>query len=467
MALDINQVLQTSDSETRTDNLRVSPTSLKVDQWGLRKGVELYEETQERFYGGDEKHRQQFDSDASAALTPEEWADCHAALFESRPKLADRPANQHQADWFQSLLDTDGYKALHKQTRGNLLLAKESAKEIGEELAKFLELDAEETDAVDAAGSVAKAIRRGKRAADDAAATIRALGGGCGVGQGYGAELDSELMAGVFERVRNDETLRAIMDSAGKFRRVAQSMQRRKTVHGVDDVVGVTIGGDIPELCLHELAALVNEETELLQLYKIATETAMQRDYQGVEPVGKGPIVVVVDESSSMSKTKKPQAGDRIVQAKGLALAMAWIAQKQNRWIAFVGFAGGNQGNTLAMAPGQWDQVALLNWLEHFYAGGTTLDVPIRELPYTHWPQWKFQGMPDGKCDLIVVTDGELRCSDAEAERFREWKQRESVVSFGIVIGASISEFSKICDQLFCVADLSVESEGVGEVFSV
>ena len=46
---------------------------------------------------------------------------------------------------------------------------------------------------------------------------------------------------------------------AGRFRRVAQSKQRQKASHGLDDVVGVEPGGDIGRLLPNELAQKVGE----------------------------------------------------------------------------------------------------------------------------------------------------------------------------------------------------------------
>jgi hypothetical protein len=63
--------------------------------------------------------------------------------------------------------------------------------------------------------------------------------------------------------VRNDPVLRRIGELAGRYRRMAQSRQRRKVRHGLDDVVGVTLDGDLARVLPHELAKLVVPEFEL------------------------------------------------------------------------------------------------------------------------------------------------------------------------------------------------------------
>src|SRR5262249_52952845 len=148
---------------------------------------------------------------------------------------------------------------------------------------------------------------------------------GLGMGEGApGERRNPKAVAEAYKRVRNNPTLRRIAEFAGRFRRVAQSKQRMKTVHGLDDVVGVEMGGDVARLLSHELAKLGIEELELDTLRRIAERQALCRDYSATEPAGKGPIIITLDESGSMTTT--------IDAAKGLALALAWIARQQKRW---------------------------------------------------------------------------------------------------------------------------------------
>src|SRR5205807_3723869 len=84
-----------------------------------------------------------------------------------------------------------------------------------------------------------------------------------GMGPGMPGSNDPAAVAALFKRVRGDSTLRRICELAGRFRRVAQSKQRQKATHGLDDVVGVEPGGDVGRLLPAELARLVVPELEL------------------------------------------------------------------------------------------------------------------------------------------------------------------------------------------------------------
>src|SRR5438874_7781455 len=140
-----------------------------------------------------------------------------------------------------------------------------------------------------------------------------------GMGPGLPGSNDPRVIAALYRRVRNNPTLRRICELAGRYRRVAQSKQWRKATHGLDDVVGVVLDGDLGRVLPHELAKLAIPEFEDDTLRRLVERQLQCREYHSTEPVAKGPIIVSVDESGSMQ-------GDKAHTAKALALAMAWIA---------------------------------------------------------------------------------------------------------------------------------------------
>ena len=109
--------------------------------------------------------------------------------------------------------------------------------------------------------------------------------------------MDPKRVAALFRRVKNDPNLRKICELAGRFRRVAQSKQRTKAVHGMDDLVGVEPNGDIGRLLPVELAKLAVPELELDTLRRLVERQTLCREYQSVEPAARGPIIVAIDES--------------------------------------------------------------------------------------------------------------------------------------------------------------------------
>src|SRR5207247_8477297 len=91
---------------------------------------------------------------------------------------------------------------------------------------------------------VSKALTEASKEVEEAREAAAALGMGPGAPGGN----DPRAIAALYKRVRSDPTLRRICDLAGRYRRVAQSRQRRKATHGLDDVAGVAPDADLGRL---------------------------------------------------------------------------------------------------------------------------------------------------------------------------------------------------------------------------
>src|SRR5206468_9035225 len=141
-------------------------------------------------------------------------------------------------------------------------------------------------------------------------------------------------------------------------------------------------------------AKLAMPNLELDTLRRLMEKQCMERDMRSTEPVGKGPIVISIDESGSMS-------GDKVHTAKALALALAWVARRQRRWCALVAYSGDSGERHLPLPPGRWDEAAVLDWLAAFLGMGGDLDVPVRELPRLY----RELKAPAGVTDVVFVTD--------------------------------------------------------------
>jgi uncharacterized protein with von Willebrand factor type A (vWA) domain len=201
------------------------------------------------------------------------------------------------------------------------------------------------------------------------------------------------------------------------------------------------------------LAQLADEDLELDAMRRIVESCAMIRDHRGIEKVARGPIVVVVDESGSMD-------GEPVCQAKAYALAMYWIARHQNRWCCLVGFSGSDEGNFLVLKPGEDKTIELMDWLEHFFGGGTDMDVPLIELP----KRWHDQGTPPGRTDIINITDAYCSVPAKVAEQFNEWKARNEVRYNVILVGCSDGgSLKSVADRIWTAGSIDVGEDSIQE----
>ena len=434
-----------------------SETVLDVDRWGHRRAADIAE-------------RWQAQGVAAAGLPV--IADAHEALFSPAPQPVERPADASRAAWWKQLMETPEYRALHNQTMLEPELSEIAAAQVCREWAAYTEEQPEQPpaqpgqqpaepgsdgepikDTLARMRSTAKALQQ----AQDDVETARNTS--AGIGAGDAAMLDPATLRAMFQRVRNDRLLRAIMDMAGRMRSLCRALQRSKVRHGRDDTVGVELGGDIARLVPSELMQLACgiPEVELLALHRVATRRALCREYRGREKVGRGPIVVSVDESASME-------GERITAAKGLALALAWLAHHQRRWIMLAGYSGDAKCTRYVAAPGKSEPAKLLDWCSHMWNGGTVLDGPLATVP-GWWPEVK---PPKGKVDHIIITDGQVSLPSALRDSYRTWAQSEQVKTYGIIIGCrDAGGIREVADRVWCLPDLNIDSAAVTEVLSI
>ena len=229
-----------------------------------------------------------------------------------------------------------------------------------------------------------------------------------------------------------------------------------KAAHGRDDVVGVGPGGDIGRLLPVELARLTVPEFELDALRRIAERQALCREYSAAEPAGRGPVIVSVDESGSMQ-------GVKAETAKALALAVAWVARRQRRWVGLVAYSGDSGERLLTLPPGRWDELALADWVSAFLGRGSSLDVPVRELP----DYYRRLGAPIGVTDVLFVTDAQCRIPIDVAARFNAWRRSVKARVVSLVISSDPGDLSAVSDECHRVAELAPDDPAVGRVLSI
>jgi uncharacterized protein with von Willebrand factor type A (vWA) domain len=422
------------DSEFPVNAAPVSETALVVDEWGMRRGRELSGEYDELL-----------------------MADCHAAMFEPRPEIAENCSDSRKSRWFADLMQDSEYQALHLTTQGDAGLSEITASTLAQAYTEYAKDNPEEADSVaqdiNRASSVRQAMQQCKKDSDSAIEFAVGIGNEPGVT----GQIPSDKLAESFKLTRNHSRLRRIFEAAGRYRRFARAAQKSKVKHGYDDMIGIKLGDSIPDMLASELGRLAvpTLRTELLR--RLVERQALCREYQGEEKLGLGPIVVLVDESSSMD-------GDNIVQAKAIALTMAWIAKQQRRWVAFASFNSLSHGRTLVMPPSNWDQASLIEWVEAFSRGGTALTLLLETLPNQYWKEWD---TPKGKTDIIVITDGAVDAEPAKVQTFNVWRKAEKAKCYGLILDGTPGGLKGVCDRYWLMDDLSLGQDGVKEVLSI
>lgn len=446
-----------------------SPLALNVDQWGRRRADELLAANPS--WG----QLAQADGKALDFDAPHTVADLHAAAFEPSPELLPACTDTIRHDFCKALLDNSDYQALHEQTKADAFkselatahflrkygdvfrerkkddIRKRARDAVNRAKGKAPDPQERLREELATARAVQQAVEKAQQDVDDYEAASNAFGHGQGNASG---QMDPRATAHLFKAVRHNDELRQIIEWAGRFRRLARSKQRQKLTHGYDDMIGVVLDGDVGRLLPHEMVKLDDPDLELDTLRRLVERQTQCREYQGIEPQGKGPIIVCIDESGSMR-------GQRIVTAKALGLTMAWVARQQKRWCALCSWSDRGCRRTLALPPGQWDDAALLGWLTSFFNGGT--EPPLDDMPAIYA---KTQA-PAGKTDIVMVTDGVCNIAPDEAARFLAWKATAKARMLTVGIGNHPGTLAHVSDETYTVTDLTAETEAVGRAVSI
>ncbi len=141
----------------------------------------------------------------------------------------------------------------------------------------------------------------------------------------------------------------------------------------------------------------------------------IQYSLRGVEEKGKGPMIVCLDGSSSMS-------GDKEIWSKAVALTLMEIARKQRRLFRSICFSSAETPlQVLDMNPRDRYEVetkAVMDLAEYFPGGGTDFQTPL-DAALECLRESRFK-----KGDIIFITDGECQVDPRMGRTFSRRKRK-------------------------------------------
>ena len=414
--------------------------AMEVDDCGFRRGTQLLEES---------------DRLRSLNIPKEAVVDFHAAAFEPDPRLNAFCVDDSRLKFLQQLMETNEFQGLHASTQMHSCASEIAATAFAEQFAaQSKKAPSQDKDQNEFSNlrAIGKALAQAEEEVELAHESAAALG----FGKGQPGSNDAKRIGAIYKRVRSSKMLHKICNLAGKFRRLAQAKQRQKTKHGFDELLGLKADNDLGRMLPQELVALLDPVLEQDVLRRFMERQLWCRKFQGSEPVGKGPIIIVLDESGSM-------VGERNHAAKALALALAWIARQQKRWCALIAYSGDSGERILPLPLGKWDEVALMDWLEAFIGMGSDLDIPVREMPKFY----ESLKAPKGKTDLIFLTDAACNISSKLAKIFIDWKRSVQAKLITLVIDSDPEDLVKISDEVHRIRSVDVSEYGVERILSL
>lgn len=300
------------------------------------------------------------------------------------------------------------------------------------------------------ANSLSKKMAQAMQETNEAKNNLESLLGGMNAGSGK-AELRKVPLKdqiSLAEKLMTNKKLKEIANWAGRFKQIARKKQKSKHDDSIDRS-GVTIGNRIERLLPSELALYSNPSTKNDFLRRFAEGEIMEYEQKGREELGKGPIVLCLDQSGSMESLD--------TQSKGFTLALMSIAKKQKRDFCLILFS--SEVRKFIYPKGKITTNDMLRFAEFFLNGGTDFIKPLREA------QSVINESRFKKADIIFVTDGEDRLKVSFVEKFNKNKMEKDFNVLSLVIGKRIVTVKGFSDRVIQIKNFN--DEGSFQAFEI
>ncbi|WP_394237403.1 VWA domain-containing protein [Niallia oryzisoli] len=269
-----------------------------------------------------------------------------------------------------------------------------------------------------------------------------------GMGQGNGkSELEKVPVKEQFElaeMLQKNPNMKEIADWAGRFKEVARAKQKHLHSNSIERS-GLTIGNEVERLLPTELSNLAISQAKVDFIRRFAEGQTMIYDKKGKDTLGKGPIILCLDQSGSMRKLD--------TQSKGFALAMMSIAKKQKRDFALITFSTSAKVQVFQNGKSTTDDLILL--AGSFLGGGTNFYDPLKKsLSLIKESRFK-------QADIVFVTDGQANLPDDFVEEFKHTKVKMKFECLSVLIGgeADFQTVQKLSNRVISTDDFMTADE--------
>jgi len=250
-------------------------------------------------------------------------------------------------------------------------------------------------------------------------------------------------------RLAGNEKLKKLARMVGRMKFHAQALRKKVFERSSEELLEVEQGDALHRLLPHELLNLHHPVLRKDFYRRFLDQELIQYSLRGVEEKGKGPMIVCLDGSSSMS-------GDKEIWSKAVTLTLLEIARKQRRLFRSICFSSAETPlQVLDMNPRDRYEVetkTIMDLAEYFPGGGTDFQKPL-DAALDCLRQSRFK-----KGDIIFITDGECQVDPEWAEAFREQKEKLGFSLFSILIDmgpASLGTLKEFSDRISTIKQLT------------
>jgi uncharacterized protein with von Willebrand factor type A (vWA) domain len=246
--------------------------------------------------------------------------------------------------------------------------------------------------------------------------------------------------------IRNNDRLKKLLKLIGRISRISEKKKQQNSSFGRSEIVGIHKGRDIERLTSSSMTMLAVPALRMKFIEEYVNGSLLQYELRGKERVGRGEVIVLVDQSGSMYDK------DSIGIATAVAAATSLIAKKERRNTSIKFFQDRlmskhrfsiednvHYANGSKISPFGWVELLTTNYA----GGGTNLSRSLSML------------LEEGvgkKADILVITDGHVETiSEDTAKIVTELKEKSDCQVFSMTIngGKLHPTMEVLCDKTY------------------
>lgn len=267
-----------------------------------------------------------------------------------------------------------------------------------------------------------------------------------GMGRGQTKKMKADDALRLANLFAENPMLFKIAQMLGRIVRDMKFKRARRMQGGVEEVVDVELGNNLPQVLPAQLMHMRHRLLKRWFLRRYVQASLLQRERRGTTEAGRGPLVVVVDESASMGET-------RFVWAKALCMAIISIARREKRDAAVVAFSSAGQTEVWEFPWKEpMDPERIVDMAAHNFRGGTSINEGLERARDVIAKDERFN-----RADCILITDGEdYEGWSDNAQKLCEDLADRSVRVHGIQVGGPPSAYLQgACENVASAMDLT------------
>ena len=222
----------------------------------------------------------------------------------------------------------------------------------------------------------------------------------------------------VAEVIANNKLIYEIAVMLGRYKQILTKKMKTMEQQTLERK-NITVGNELSRLLPSELANYILPVSRLDFLRRYAESQMVTFDVKGKNRWGRGPIIICMDESSSMHVMK--------AESKAFCLAFLLIAQKQKRDLAIIPFSS-EIGEVQYFQKGLANTDQIISFSQQFLGGSTNFEKPLRQV-LGILLESKFQA-----ADVLFITDGASVLTQSFIEDFNEAKKQRKFECISIIL---------------------------------